>query len=130
MKFTKEHEGKTIYAIPTGNNARRWGSGDSDESTRFAVIKVKRKYVEMMQEGYRRTENYCPETGATQSSINSGYGGNSGWNFFETLADIDRHKELNKKRKCIGDYFDWRNRSDWPDELIDKVYDLIPSLGE
>jgi len=83
MEFTKEHEGKIIYARPTGNAARRW-DGNLKE---FEVVKVKRKYVEMRINGGVFTDNYCPKTGATQSAINAGYTTNSGYLFFESKDD-------------------------------------------
>jgi hypothetical protein len=52
--------------------------------------------------------NYCPETGATQKAINSGYAGNSGYLFFESLDALADHRllveirgELDRKLRCI-----------------------------
>lgn len=123
MKFTKAHEGKTIYAVPTGNNARRWGR---DEPARFVVVKVKRKYVELMRDGYGRTDNYCPETGATQSAINAGYGGNSGWRFYESLEEIKQERELKDKLSKINRVFSLLDVNGKIEQrIINEVYDII-----
>lgn len=126
MKFTKAHEGKTIYAVPTGNYARRWGASDQDEPSRFVVVKVKRKYVELMQEGYRGTDNYCPDTGSTQSAINTGYAGNSGWRFYESLEEIERERELRIKLKRVRSFFERTSiREEFDANVINEVYDII-----
>ena len=108
MKFTKEDEGNIIFAKPTGNAARY----DKDKIVKFEVVKVKRKYVEMYMlygddsKSYS-TDNYSPESGATQKEINSGYGGNSGYIFFRYEKDIKNHTELLVMRRKMRDFFSY-----------------------
>ena len=90
MEFTKELEGATIIGLPTGNNARMRGT---TEPIKFEVVKVKRKYVEMKRGGSIITDNYCPKSGATQSAINSGFGGNAGYRFFRDMKEY-KHWEM------------------------------------
>ncbi len=99
----KEHEGKTIYGIGTGNNCPR--GGITNVPVEFNVVKVKRKYVEMSVGSSRYTDNYHPKTGSTQQSINTGYSNNQGYMFFESLQDIEEYKALNKIRSAVFSYF-------------------------
>ena len=105
MKFTKQHEGKIIYAIPTGNAARY----DPELIQKFKVFKVKTKYVEMSKVfdsgEVGHSNNYCQKTGATQKSVNAGYMLNSGFIFFETIKDIENHMEHAKIKKEIYEFF-------------------------
>lgn len=94
MKFTKAHEGKVIYALPTGNSARY----NPDKITTFTVVKVKSKYVALINE-FGREDNYCMESGATQDQINRGYSGNSGYKFFENEKSI---KDYYTKLKIVS----------------------------
>ena len=91
MKLSKELEGKSIFGIPTGNNAR-----SSTKVIEFQVIKVKRKYFDLVQRGWERNgaNSYCPDTGSLESEIRLGYGGNSGYKFFLNLEEA-----LNENRK-------------------------------
>lgn len=86
MEFTKEHEGKTIIAVPTGNNARSM-KYSNEKYREFRVVKVKRKYVELCTLDGHLKNNYDPESGATQKDINAGYSLNAGYIFFESKED-------------------------------------------
>lgn len=110
MEFTKDLEGKIVLAIPTGNNAR-WKS--SNEPIEMEVVKVKRKYVEMRRADGGLSENYCPKTGATQQAINSGYGNNAGYRFFENRKEYQaweyRTTLISNVAKMVRD-FNFANR--------------------
>ena len=105
--ITKEDEGKIIYAIPTGNNARSYEKDDGPIS--FLVKKVKRKYVDLSQVyhdgSYGRIMPFHPTTGATQQMIAAGYGGNAGYMFFKTKDDVSRHWLESGMRRDISDFF-------------------------
>lgn len=89
MIFTKNMIGKRIFALPTGNNAR---GGNAGKVSEFEVIKLGRKYVELAKvyenSKLGRVDTYNSSTGATQKATRSGYGGNSGYKFFESLDAI------------------------------------------
>lgn len=99
----KSLEGKMIYAIPTGNNGRR-----SDRILVFKVVKVKRKFIELDRfynnKATTFTENYCPDTGATQKQIASGYGGNAGYKFFRLEEEANEHIEHSELSHKISAY--------------------------
>lgn len=91
----KELDGSTIYAIPTGNEARGWNG----EPIEFTVIKFGRKYVTLKR---YHEDNYLPSSGATQSAINSGYGNNSGYKFFSSLDDLNQHQHRAELASSVG----------------------------
>ncbi len=101
MEITKDYEGRLIYALPTGNHARR---GRDQEIITFEVVKVKRKYVDLRREGWKYTDAYCLETGATQQAINSGYAYNAGYMFFPSLEAIEEYKRVSVLK---GDIREW-----------------------
>lgn len=115
----KKHEGKTIFGVGTGNNARR---GHPNNPLEFEVIKVNRKYVSLRN--YFGVDNYDPETGCTQSAINAGYNGNSGYLFFESLDDIKIYDEHRIKYRKVFDYF--RNYGvKLSKEQTDKIHEIL-----
>jgi hypothetical protein len=124
--ITKEDEGNIIYAIPTGNNARRFKK--DSKPIEFIVKKVKRKYVDLARIRDDGTEGivaaFHPTTGATQQMINSGHGGNAGYLFFKTIDDISKHLLENEMRKDIYDFFKSRSfELDFDD--IEAIYNII-----
>lgn len=128
MKFNKELEGKIIYAVPTGNNARY----AKDKIEKFKVIKVKRKYIEMSQvweagDIEKSSCNYCPESGATQTSINQGYGGNAGYDFYLNLEEVENHKNIKKLKKEIKEYFSGYGDLSLTLEQLQSIYKIIKS---
>jgi hypothetical protein len=104
MRITieKKHEGKTVFGLPTGNNINR---NSTNSPVEFAVVKVKRKYVDLSLKGSTIVKAYCPESGTTQEEINSGYICNAGYKFFESLEDIERYLDHHKKLDDIKEYF-------------------------
>ncbi len=90
MKFSKDLIGKTICAIPTGNNALR---GSVTKSVEFVVVSLARKYVELKRVDYDSTDEYCTTTGATKKSAQGGYSGNGGYLFFETAKECSDFQE-------------------------------------
>jgi len=123
MIFTKEDEGEIIFAKGTGNNTRR-----NKGATRFKVVKVKRKYVDLSivyEDGTisRHTDSYLPENGATQSSINQGYGGNAGYLFFRNEDEITKHDKSLSMKQEIRDYFTYSFSMDY--EGCKKILDVI-----
>ena len=96
----KKLTGKTIYAIPTGNNARGWDG----KFVAFTVISAKRKYVELQQHGRKWSNEYDPKSGADKQSAQGGYF-NAGYIFFPTLESIAEYKKRNEladslNRRC------------------------------
>ena len=89
MILSKEHEGKIIFAIGTGNNAR----GAKGKAIQFEVVKVKLKYAELRDTRLNSTDNYSLTNGATQSAINSGYTTNAGYKFFKNEIQITEYKD-------------------------------------
>ena len=73
--------GGKVYALPFGNNVRGW---DGIEVTEFIVVKVKRKYVELQQEGSRWVGDYDPR------DLRPDY------IFFSTLEDIIKYNIYKK----------------------------------
>jgi hypothetical protein len=109
MRITieKKHEGKTVYGLGWGNNCPRGGRPNTP--IEFKVVKVNRKYARLIHESSRREVGYHPESGATQECINSGYGNNSGYQFFESLEDIENHNELERLKGNISSFFRQHN---------------------
>lgn len=89
IEITKEHVGKKVYAIPTGNNARR--GVERQEIVEFDVVGFGRKYAKVML--YSRECGICPKTGAWQESASRGYGGNAGYVFFESPDDAINYQD-------------------------------------
>ena len=115
LKIKKEHEGKIIYGLSwLGNNT-------GNRTVEFEVMKVNRKYVKMNR--YGRPDNYHPETGVTQVAINSGYGSNSGYKFFDSLADIGRYNDNRNKIRDIRSYLDYS--PDLTHAEIDIIHKII-----
>lgn len=95
IEITKEHVGRAVFAIPTGNNARRGVS--QQELVRFEVVGFGRKYAKVLQ--YGREVAICPRTGALQESIRSGFGNNSGYIFFNSKDDATLYQQDTKMRQ-------------------------------
>lgn len=97
IEITKEHVGKKVYAIPTGNNARR--GVERQDIVEFDVVWFGRKYARVIR--YGRECGICPKTGAWHESIASGYGGNAGYVFFESPSDaVDYQDECDLRFKA------------------------------
>lgn len=124
MRITieKKHEGKTVFGLPTGNNVSRVGTNSPIE---FEVVKIKRKYVDLRRKGTTYTNAYCPYSGTTQEGINSGYVCNAGYEFFESLEDIERHLEHRKKLDAIKEYFRSFAQVTLSEEDVSTIHGLI-----
>lgn len=124
--------GKVICAIPTGNNARH----NKDTITEFKVLSVKRKYVSLASiyddiEG--RADNYSPKSGATQDAINSGFGGNSGYIFFDTKEAVTAYKEHNEnisKIKKLTSYSYGSILNDLSNDDALLILDVLSKYGD
>ena len=103
ITISKKHEGKTVYGLGWGNNQPRCGRPNIP--VKFFVEKVNRKYVKLKTEGRRESVNYHPKKGSTQCAINTGYGGNQGYDFFASLQDIEDYEALNKIKADVMGYF-------------------------
>ena len=134
MEFTKEMIGKLIYAIPTGNNARR-GVKEQDVET-FKVKGIGKVYITLCRvdsDGNEwASDKYHPETGAIQSARNAGYGGNAGYRFYESLEVIQEErlvKELGKEiltKMTTG----WSNNEIRKDLSLDQLTRIMKILDE
>ena len=106
IKIEKHHEGRTVYALPTGNNARRRGT---DEPVQFHVESVSRRYAHLTREGWKYSDKYDRETGATESCVRAGYGSNAGYLFFESLDDIAQYRRQLEIEEDVRKFFEWSN---------------------
>lgn len=123
IEITKEYEGKIVYAIPTGNAARGWNG----EPQKFDVIKRKKIYVVLKPAGGSdgHAKSYHPISGATQSEINAGYGGNSGYKFFASLEDIELFDSYCKKLKDVKSYFRDIGRSSLSTQQVNSIHSIL-----
>ena len=104
----KDLIGVSIVAIPTGNNRNR--RVKIQNLVKFGVVSVGRKYVKLARLGgdnkpIGRIDNYCPDSGSTQSAIKSGYSGNAGYIFFEKAEDVEEFRAINRMRMDIREHF-------------------------
>ena len=118
-KITKEYEGKTIYALGTGNNASRGGPTSLKE---WVVSKVKRKYFDV--EGQYHV-SFCCETGITESSLRAGYT-NAGYRFFESEEDHRLWKEYCGRKEAVRQFFSGHGIPHrLPQESVERIYKEI-----
>lgn len=116
----KEFIGKEVICIPTGNAAR---DRDTDYYETKKVCSVGRKYIKLISRGGE--DNYRVEDGATQSEISRGYGSNSGFMFFPSLATWETyrdHKNISTEVSRTSRYFDWESLSG---EDLKVVYNIL-----
>lgn len=115
----KDLIGKDIYCTPTGNAARRG-------SVPFEIMKlisVGRKYLKL--ETKFGIKELRAEDGASRESVNSGYGGNSGYMFFDSedgFLNYEDHCKLASEVSKIAYWFRWQDLSE---EDLAKVYEVI-----
>ena len=120
-----------VYCKPTGNNTRQYSS-----VVRKRVVKVKRKYVDMVTVSDDNREGivvaYCPKTGSTQDAINSDFGGNSGWIFFATQEDYDNHSYTQKRGEVLKQAWSRYVIPKWAsEEVLEKMYqEYLAYTGE
>lgn len=103
MKIMQEHVGKSVFAIPTGNNASRRGSQQQHEE--FHVLSVGRRYAELQRSGSGYATKYDRETGATQCSVKSGHEGNAGYIFFDSVKAVNDYQRKGQRLQEIREFF-------------------------
>lgn len=122
MRIAKEHTGKTIYAIPTGNNARR-GIKNQDPQP-FEVVSVARKYAKLKNpSGY--TDDYDCEIGATKQAVQSGYSGNSGYMWFASLIEVEELNERNRLQDDISAAFRYGPPRHLSFDQVKKIHSIL-----
>lgn len=94
--------GDKVFGLPSGANRR-----DSTPVT-FEVLKVGRKYVELMRVsgGYARlADDYLPETGVTKEAIRSKIGSPDSFEFFASKHDLAKRvkqkESVSKANRCL-----------------------------
>lgn len=131
MNFTKDMIGQTIYAIPTGNNAR----GNKDKVSTFEVVSIGKIYVELraVTEDFRSsfTDKYDPKTGATQSAVKSGHSGNAGYIFFPSMDSVTEWYHSIELRKALAQAIQGTMGHGIKDSLsINQMERILQILGE
>lgn len=106
----KHLEGKTVYLIPTGNNARNRAKGYYQKAV---VVKVAKVYATLIIDESR----YESKFRFNGNRLDGGY--NSGYLLFETEQDIDDHYEVGRLSNKISDNF--RYSSDLRQLSLDKL---------
>lgn len=96
----KKHEGRIIYAYPTGNNHNRF----NNTLVPVKVVKVKIKYASLKIDGHYE-DDYCIKRGCTQECANTGYSRNAGYLWYESIEDYEKDKELDNKIRAIEKFF-------------------------
>lgn len=126
IEVTKEFVGKTIFAIPTGNNARR--GKERQDIEQFEVISFARKYMTVKRVNGYQEISMCPKTGATQESIRAGYGGNSGYIFFTSYEDAENFQlESELRSKAYKLLSNFNSTSKLSIETIHKIIEELES---
>ncbi|MFL7022212.1 hypothetical protein [Vibrio cyclitrophicus] len=123
-ELSKDLIGKTIFGYPTGNNQDRSlnRKGENQKLVEFKVISVGRKYMELLHVSYNRKNKYNL-SGTTQQCVNSGYGGNAGYYFFESEEDCSGWLATSERR---GEVFDFFNRHKRPtDEQLERIHAIL-----
>ncbi len=104
VTLQKKHEGKTLYAYPTGSGCNH--RTDNKLAT-VKVIKVKRKYAHLEISG-RKAGDFCLKTGITQEGY--GYGG---YRWYESAEDHEKDVEMTRKIRAIETHtrqFNWASK--------------------
>lgn len=114
----KHLEGKTVYLIPTGNNARNRAKGYYQKAV---VVKVARVFITLLI-GETRYESKLKFNG---NHLDGGY--NSGYLLFETEQAIEDHYEVGRLSNKISDNF--RYSSDFRRLSLDKLQMIAEILG-
>lgn len=108
-EISKDLAGKVIYGIPTGNNRRR---NAQERIVKFKVLAVGRVYMTLLEDGRPESSaNKYNANGSTQSAVKSGYGGNAGYMFFDSLANLELHQQANEARTFLRETFGSWGRS-------------------
>lgn len=111
----KHLEGKVVYLIPTGNNARY-----NNKTKKATVIKVAKVFITIRFEGWD-TESKLRYNG---NELDGGY--NSGYLLFETEDEIEDLKEISEISKKISSHY--RYCSDYQKLSLSKLKQLVEIL--
>ncbi|HIF6165118.1 MULTISPECIES: hypothetical protein [Vibrio harveyi group] len=123
-EINKNLVGKVIYGIPTGNNRPR---NKKEKIVKFNVLSVARKYMTLVRVGSSDcTADKYNIKGATQSAINSGYGGNAGYMFFDSLANLEQHKKAALERTFLRETFGGFG-TPFSDDVIIRIAEVVRS---
>ena len=129
MELSKDLVGTFIYGKTTGN-ASRGGA----HVVKFKVVKVKRKYFDLVQyfevdgdSTYNRVSTFCPESGALESEIRNGYGGNSGYDFFGT--QLEAEQDIEKDKFLVEVHQNMHNLKDLPYEYVKAFRNMLVREG-
>ena len=123
-ELSKDLIGKTILGYPTGNNQDRSlnRKGENQKLVKFKVISVGRKYMELLHVSYNRKNKY-DLNGRTPQSINTGYGGNAGYDFFESEEDCNAWLSAFKRRGEVFDFFQRHKRP--TNEQLEQIHAIL-----
>lgn len=100
IEITKEHVGKCIVAIPTGNNVVR--GLERQELINMSVISFGERYVRIGWSEYHINLTLCPKTGASQEAVKTGHSSNAGYLFFESADDANSYLDEAELRTEAG----------------------------
>ena len=89
-------KGATLYGVPTVNNRER----KTKSFREFSVVKVGRVYVKLKGATHGIEFDVNISTGMLREDCNSGY------LFFESIDDVNKHKENERKASDIRRFFD------------------------
>ena len=98
FKITKQHIGKIVFCVPTGNNVSRYGDRNPlSQMEELTVKQVSRKNILLGDQTVKFMEydREFPE-------YNTKY--NSGWVVFETLEDFKDYKDYLDNIALIKEY--------------------------
>lgn len=124
IEVTKDSVGKIVFALPTGNNAKR--GKERQDIERFEVISFARKYMTVKRVNGYQEITMCPKTGATQEAIRTGYGGNSGYIFFASYEDAENFQlESELRSKAFRLLSNFNSTSRLSIETISKIIEEL-----
>ena len=114
-KLNKTHIGKTLFAIPHGNIARR---NKKPTYVPVEIISVGKVYARISEsKGDKSGEQYNIEDNCFRADCNSGY------TFFEDEAILIKYIDYKNKKSEIERFFKERDSISY--EQIDKIFDII-----
>lgn len=100
LEFTKDLEGKTIYLVGTGNNAR---GNLANKVIKAEVVKVARVNVTLRKEGYHYDKKYKKYNNSNHYSNHLDAGCNSGYKCYYSLEDIEEERKAKENYRKIRD---------------------------
>lgn len=125
IEITKEHIGSVVFGYPTGNNIRRIVG--LQPITAFEVVGFGRKYAKVRSQHSGNCElSIDPFTCASQSEINSGYGSNAGYMFFDSELDALCFVSRSKLNRAVAIRLSSASSvSELSDDLIDAIVEQL-----